>query len=130
MIVLSEASLIGGLGLAFRVSDRVELYAQHEIKLSSNHLDLTNRGYPYDQIGMASGGIRIHFGSKSKKPLNLSPPKQSMTVTEYEGFTSEIGRIDNLERDLATLTERVDTLESRTYGIRQRNSLFFHYRFT
>lgn len=109
----SEASLIGGLGLAFRVSDRVELFAQHEIKLSSNHLDLTNRGYPYDQIGMASGGIRIHFGSKGKKPLNLSPPKKSMTVTEYEDFTSEIGRIDDLERDLATLTERVDTLESR-----------------
>lgn len=109
----SEASLIGGLGLAFRMSDRVEIYAQHEIKLSSNRLDLTDRGYPYDQIGMASGGIRIHFGSKSRKPLNLMPPKKSLTVTEFENFSSEIGRIDELERDLAVLTKRVDTLESR-----------------
>lgn len=109
----SEASLIGGLGLAYRVSNRVELYAQHEIKLSSNSLDLTDRGYPYDQIGMASGGIRIHFGSKSKKPLNLAPPAKKITVTEFENFEEEIARIGDLERDLANLTQRVDTLESR-----------------
>lgn len=121
----SEASLIGGLGLAFRVSDRVELYAQHEIKLSSNRLDLTNSGYPYDQIGMASGGIRIHFGSKSRKPLNLAPPKKSITVSEYEDFTSEIGRIDDLERNLATLTERVDTLESRVDRMESDNDQKF-----
>ena len=109
----SEASLIGGLGLAYRVSNRVELYAQHEIKLSSNRLDLTDRGYPYDQIGMASGGIRIHFGSKGKKPLNLAPAARKITVTEFENFENEIARIDDLERDLANLTRRVDTLETR-----------------
>lgn len=109
----SEASLIGGLGLAYRVSNRVELYAQHEIKLSSNRLDLTNRGYPYDQIGMASGGIRIHFGSKEKKPLNLAPPVKEISVTEFENLENEINRIGTLERDLANLTQRVDTLESR-----------------
>lgn len=109
----SEASLIGGLGLAFRVSDRVELYAQHEIKLSSNRLDLTNRGYPYDEIGMASGGIRIHFGSKQKKPLNLAPPAKTITVDEFEDFADEIARINDLERDLANLTRRVDTLETQ-----------------
>lgn len=109
----SEASLIGGLGLAYRVSNRVELYAQHEIKLSSNRLDLTDRGYPYDEIGMASGGVRIHFGSKEKKPLNLAPPSRKITVNEFEDLASEIARIDNLERDLANLTHRVDTLETR-----------------
>lgn len=107
----SEASLIGGLGLAYRVSNRVELYAQHEIKLSSNRLDLTDRGYPYDQIGMASGGIRIHFGNKENKPLNLAPPAKKITVSEFEDFENEIARINNLERDLANLTQRVDTLE-------------------
>lgn len=109
----SEASLIGGLGLAYRVSNRVELYAQHEIKLSSNRLDLTDRGYPYDEIGMASGGIRIHFGSKEKKPLNLAPPAKKISVTEFEDFENEIARINNLERDLASLTQRVDTLETK-----------------
>lgn len=109
----SEASIIGGLGLAYRVSNRVELFAQHEIKLSSNFLDLTNRGYPYDEIGMASGGIRIHFGNKSNKPLNLAPPTKKVTVREFENLASEIDRIDDLERDLSNLTRRVDTLETR-----------------
>jgi len=122
----SEASLIGGLGLAYRVSNRVELYAQHEIKLSSNRLDLTDRGYPYDQIGMASGGVRIHFGSKSRKPLNLAPPSKSISQREYEDFTREISRIDDLERDLGNLTERVDTLESRMDRMTVENNLTFN----
>jgi len=109
----SEASLIGGLGLAYRISNRFEVYAQHEIKLSSNRLDLTNRGYPYDEIGMASGGIRIHFGGNNKKPLNLAPPTRKLTVSEFEKLENEIARIDDLERDLSTLTQRVDTLETR-----------------
>lgn len=109
----SEASLIGGLGLAYRISNRVEIFAQHEIKLSSNRLDLTNRGYPYDEIGMASGGIRIHFGKKGDKPLNLAPPTRKLTVSEFEKLENEIARIGDLERDLSTLTQRVDTLESR-----------------
>ena len=109
----SEASLIGGLGLAYRISNRFEVYAQHEIKLSSNRLDLTNRGYPYDEIGMASGGIRIHFGGNDKKPLNLAPPTRKLTVSEFEKLENEIARIDDLERDLSTLTQRVDTLETR-----------------
>jgi hypothetical protein len=122
----SEASLIGGLGLAFRVSNRVELYAQHEIKLSSNRLDLTDRGYPYDQIGMASGGVRIHFGNKERKPLNLAPPSKSISQREYEDFTREISRIDDLERDLGNLTERVDTLESRMDRMNTENNLTFN----
>jgi len=109
----SEASLIGGLGLAYRISNRFEVYAQHEIKLSSNRLDLTNQGYPYDEIGMASGGIRIHFGGNNKKPLNLAPPTRKLTVSEFEKLENEIARIGDLERDLSTLTQRVDTLETR-----------------
>lgn len=109
----NEASLIGGLGLAVRVSDRVELYAQHEIKLSSNRLDLTDRGYPYDQIGMASGGIRFHFGKKGQKPLNLSPSTRPITVAEFESFNNNDDRVDELERKVAVLTGRVDSLETR-----------------
>lgn len=109
----SEASLIGGLGLAYRFSNRFEVFAQHEIKLSSNRLDLTNRGYPYDEIGMASGGIRIRFGKKNSKPLNLAPPTKKLTLSEFEKLENEIARIDDLERDLSNLTHRVDTLETR-----------------
>lgn len=122
----SEASLIGGLGLAVRASDRIEVYAQHEIKLSSNFLDLANRGYPYDQIGMASGGIRVHFGKKGRKPLYVAPPRKSLTESEYQDFTNEIARIDDLERDLARLTQRVDTLESEMDRMETQNSQQFN----
>lgn len=109
----SEASLIGGLGLAFRISNRFELFGQHEIKLTSNHLDLIDRGYPYDQLGMATGGVRIHFGSSDRKPKNLAPAKKSITMSEYRDFSSQISRLEDLERDMSNLTERVDSLEKK-----------------
>lgn len=109
----SEASLIGGLGLAVRLSNRIEVFGQHEIKLSSNHLDLTNRGYSYDEIGMASGGVRVHFGSSDRKPKNLAPANKPINVNEYRDFSIQANRIDDLERKVADLSKRVDSLETR-----------------
>lgn len=110
----SEASLIGGLGIAFRLSDRVEVYGQHEIKLSSNRLDLVDRGYPYDQIGMSSGGVRVHFGSSSKRPKNLKPATRYITDREYEDIFARAVVVDDL-------TQRVDSLENEMNERDQEN---------
>ena len=110
----SEASLIGGLGIAFRLSDRVEVFGQHEIKLSSNRLDLTDRGYPYDQIGMASGGVRVHFGSSSNRPKNLKPATRYITDREYEDIFARAAVVDDL-------TQRVDSLENEMNARNQEN---------
>ena len=110
----SEASLIGGLGIAFRLSDRIEVYGQHEIKLSSNRLDLIDRGFPYDQIGMASGGVRVHFGSSSKRPKNLKPATKLITDREYEDIFARAAVV-------VDLTKRVDSLENEMNARDQGN---------
>jgi len=118
----SEASLIGGLGLAFRLSNRIEVYGQHEIKLSSNRLDLTDRGYPYDQIGMASGGIRVHFGKSERKPINLAPPTRQLSEPEFQDFSEKVNRIVVLEQETTDLTARVDSLERRVDQMESDNN--------
>lgn len=108
----SEASLIGGAGLAFRFSDRVELYAQHEVKLSSNLLDLKDQGYPYDQIGMTSGGVRIHFGRSDRRPINLKPATRRITDAEYEDIFARTQDVGGLNEQVESLENRINEMES------------------
>jgi len=111
----SEASLIGGMGLAVRLNNRIEIFGQHEVKLSSNLLDLQDNGYPYDQIGMASGGIRFHFGRRDRRPKNLKPATRALTDAEYEDIFARA-------RDVGDLTGRVDSLENLVSQMDSENS--------
>jgi len=107
----SEASLIGGAGIAFRFSDRLEFYAQHESKLSSNWLDLKNQGYPYDQIGMSTGGIRIHLGSSDRRPLNLKPASTRISNAEYEDIFARTQNIGGLNEQVVSLENQINEKE-------------------
>jgi len=108
----SEAALVGGLGVAYRVTERVEIFSQYEVKLTSNRLDLIDRGLPYDEIGMLSGGVKVHFGSSDKKPLNLKPAMRELTNSEYDDLFAKIEKVDDLEERLNSLENHVDEQDS------------------
>lgn len=112
----SEASLIGGAGIAFRLSDRLEIFGHHEIKLSSNRLDLVDQGYPFDQIGMTSGGVRIHFGSSDKRAITLKPAARQITDEEYDDIFAHT-------LDAAGLTEQVESIEIRMNEMESENNV-------
>jgi len=110
----SEAGVIGGFGIAYRLSNQFEVFSQYEIKLTSNRLDLQDRGLPYDQIGMASGGVRIHFGSSDKQPLNLKPPMRELTDSEYDDLFARVAMVEDLEADLNELENEVAERDQQT----------------
>ncbi|TVR35511.1 MAG: hypothetical protein EA390_01515 [Balneolaceae bacterium] len=107
----NESSLIGGIGVAFRLSNRIELFGQHEIKLSSNRIDNVDRGFPYDQIGMSSGGIRIHFNKQNQKPLNLKTPTRQITDSDYDSFVTKANELESERLRLSEKREKIDELE-------------------
>ena len=107
----NESSLIGGIGVAFRLSNRIELFGQHEIKVTSNRIDNVDRGIPYDQIGMSSGGIRIHFNKKSQKPLSLSPPSRRLTDIQYDYLASKADELESKSQQLSEKERRINELE-------------------
>jgi hypothetical protein len=112
----NESSLIGGIGVAFRVSNRIELFGQHELKFSSNQIDNVDRGIPYDLIGMSSGGIRIHFNKKGQKPLNLATPTRRVTDSEYDSYVSKAGELESTRLELSEKREKIDELERKLAG--------------
>ena len=109
----NESSLIGGIGIAFRLSNRIELFGQHEIKISSNRIDNVDRGFPYDQIGMSSGGIRIHFNKKAQKPLNLATPTRRITDHDYGTFVTKASELETTRIQLSERESRIDELGRR-----------------
>lgn len=116
----SEASLIGGAGIAFRFSDRLEIYAQHESKLSSNWLDLKDQGYPYDQIGMSSGGVRIHLGRSDRRPINLKPASSRISHAEYEDIFARTQNVGGLNEQVVSLENRINEKESDNIDYNER----------
>lgn len=120
----NESSLIGGIGIAFRLSNRIELFGQHEIKLSSNRIDNVDRGFPYDQIGMSSGGIRIHFNKQNQKPLNLATPTKRITDQDYNNFVTKAGELESERIQLSEKRGEIDELDRKlAESERARNSM-------
>lgn len=63
-----------GFGLAGNISETIELFGQYDLQFGSNSLDNRRQGFPLDQLGMASGGVRIYFGSTGTRRYSMAPP--------------------------------------------------------
>lgn len=108
----NELHVNGGVGLALNVTNSIEVFSQYELQFSSNSLDNIREGFPSDLIGMASGGIRLHLGSRDKQRLSLAPRRIHLNESEYNEYRSSGDRIAQLEQELRSSRDRISALES------------------
>ena len=108
----NESALLGGFGLSARFHHRFELFSQFEVKLSNNKLDNMNQGFPFDQVGMVNGGIRIRLGGTNSKPLRLAPPVKFLTDAEYEEFLTQSDRFFAANEEIEAQRKKLDELEA------------------
>lgn len=66
-------SFVGGLGVELSIGYAFDVYTQYEAKFSNNRIDNISSGSKFDQIGMASAGIRFNFGRDNDRPLKHKP---------------------------------------------------------
>ena len=109
----NESSIMGGFGLAVSISPTFDLFAQYEVKLASNRMDNINSGFPADQIGMPSAGVRINFGRNGTKPLNLAPPVRRLTEDEHTTFIATNGELRKLSDKLNEQRKLAEDLDER-----------------
>src|SRR6056297_324281 len=108
-----ESALLGGFGIAFRITNSVGLFSQFEVKMASNGLDNERRGFPFDQVGMATGGIRINFGMSDSKPLNLSPAVKRLTDAEYADFIQSTEEFRVASREIEAQRAKMTEIEEQ-----------------
>ncbi len=120
----NESAILGGLGVAFSITNSVEVFSQFEVKMASNGLDNERRGFPFDQVGMATGGIRINFGRGDAKPLNLSPAVKRLTDAEYADFIQSTedfkAASQEIEAQRAKMTEIEEQMNESERNNRER----------
>jgi hypothetical protein len=109
----NETAILGGFGLAFSVSRTFDVFTQYEIKLASNQLDNVNTGFPYDQVGIPSAGIRINFGSSGAKPLNQSPAVKVLTEREYANIVAGGNQAELASEKASLQSEKINELEGQ-----------------
>lgn len=106
----NESAILGGLGVAARVHNRIELFSQYEVKFSNNKLDNLNQGYPFDQVGMVTGGIRIRLGKTKSKPLRLAPPVHFLSEAEYQDLLMRNEQLASANEDIIAQQNKIDEL--------------------
>jgi hypothetical protein len=109
----NESAIMGGFGMAISLSHTFDLFAQYEVKLASNRMDNINLGFPADQIGMTSAGIRVNFGRSGTKPLNLSPAVKFLTDEEYDHFIATSEEFRKAAEDIREQRRLIDDLDDR-----------------
>ncbi len=107
----NETAILGGFGVAFSVSRTFDLFTQYEVKLASNQLDNVNTGFPYDQVGIPSAGLRINFGGNGAKPLNQSPATKVLTEREYAKIVARGNQAELASEKVTLQEEKINELQ-------------------
>lgn len=106
---------LGG-GIAYKLSNTVDLVALYDYHLGSNQTDNSNEGWGTDLINSLTAGIRINFGKNPQTHASWRPFPVSLSPSDYEYLMAQGGRITklgdqvgSLEVDHETTKERLDS---------------------
>ncbi|MFH5830998.1 outer membrane beta-barrel protein [Halalkalibaculum sp. DA384] len=103
---LHNASYNAGAGVAYRLTNTVDLFSQYEYHIGSNSIDNDDEGFGTDLINTLTFGVRINFGKKDAKLASWRDVPVDISPSEYDRFMTQSNLISNLE-------QRVEQVEKR-----------------
>lgn len=113
-----------GVGLALKIHKNIDLFSHYEYHLAPNTVDNIPTadyaifGFEGDLLTTLTGGLRINFPSKSKRPSvrssrSSSRPVPVETSPSDEASPSGYSDFDSISRKIVDLEEDVNHLERR-----------------
>ncbi|MEX0905360.1 MAG: SPOR domain-containing protein [Balneolaceae bacterium] len=106
------SSIVGGLGVELSIGRAFDLFSQYEMKFSSNRIDNITSGSKFDQIGMASAGIRFNFGSDDARPLKHKPRVGRPLEADTPDFVNAPEEPQPLQSTDSSRSEEIQTSET------------------
>lgn len=97
-----------GAGIAFKLTNTVDLYSHYDFHIGSNEIDNETEGWGADLINALTAGIRINFGKAQAIHPSWKPFPADLSQSDYELFKAQVDRINNLNKQLNQLEERSD----------------------
>lgn len=101
-----NSSYNAGFGIAYKLSNAIDLFTHYEYHLASNATDNVTEGYGSDLINSLTGGIRINFGKKKAKHLSWRAAPIEISPSEYNRFMTQAERVDSMEQRINAVAQQ------------------------
>lgn len=108
-----NTSYNAGAGIAFRLSNTLDLFSHYEYHLGSNEIDNAVDGWGADLINSLTAGVRINFGKKNAIHPTWRVVPVSLERSEYNQFLTQADQITDLHRQIDLLSREHQEKESR-----------------
>ncbi|PAU95318.1 hypothetical protein CK503_03745 [Aliifodinibius salipaludis] len=95
-----------GAGIAYKLSNTVDLFTHYNYHIGSNKIDNETNGWGADLINSLTGGIRINFGKPKAIHPSWKPHPADLSQSDYDLFMAQGDRIDKLHTKLDQLEKR------------------------
>ncbi|MDR8391994.1 outer membrane beta-barrel protein [Aliifodinibius sp. S!AR15-10] len=119
---IHNTSYNAGAGIAYRLSNTVDLFSHYEYHLGSNHSDNENEGLGTDLINSLTAGVRINFGKKESRLLSWREAPVDLSRSDYDLFSKRLSRLDDLEQTLVLMENRLTEKEQLIEKLEQEKS--------
>lgn len=97
-----------GAGIAYKLSNTIDLFTHYDYHIGSNEIDNETEGWGADLISSLTGGIRINFGKPKAIHPSWKPHPADLSQSDYDLFMAQANRIDKLNTQLEHLENRSD----------------------
>ncbi len=97
-----------GAGLAFKLTNTVDLFSHYDFHIGSNEMDNETEGWGADLINSLTAGIRLNFGKPKAIHPSWKPFPADLSQSDYDLFMAQVNRVDKLNSQLNQLEERSD----------------------
>ena len=111
---------LGG-GLAYKLTNTVDLFTHYEYHIGSNELDNETEGWGSDLVNSLTAGIRLNFGKAKAIHPSWKPSSPNLSKSDYDLLMAQTDRIKQLSDKVTQLEERSDQNDQRQDSLIQGN---------
>lgn len=97
-----------GAGIAYKLTNTVDLFTHYDFHIGSNEMDNDTEGWGADMINALTAGVRINFGKTNAIHPSWKPFPADLSQSDYELFVAQVDRINTLNTQLEELEKRSD----------------------
>lgn len=101
-----NSSYNAGVGVAYRLTNAVDLITHYEYHFASNATDNETAGYGADLLNTLSAGLRINFGKKDSKHLSWRTVPVELKPSDYNRLLARADLAEDLERRINNINQR------------------------
>lgn len=112
-----------GAGIAYKLSNTIDLYTHYDFHIGSNELDNETEGWGADMINSVTAGIRLNFGKPKAIHPSWKPFPADISRSDYELFMAQVNRIDTLSSQLNQLKEQSNQNDQQHASSIQNNRM-------